>query len=56
MTLESVTGFHYILLLGYFSVPMKSMIPKSFFISSLETRETGLVPLACEILLLYKFV
>ena len=43
-------------MLGNFSVPIKSMILKSFSISSLETGEAGLVPLRCEISLLYKFV
>ena len=30
MTLESITGFQYIILLGNFSILIKSMIPKTF--------------------------
>ena len=37
MALESFTGFQYITLLGNFSIPIKRVIQKSIFISSLET-------------------
>ena len=56
MALESFTGFQYITLLGNFSIPIKRVIQKSIFTSSLETGKTGLVHVACEISLLCKIV
>ena len=56
MALESFTGFQYIILLGNFSIPIKRVIQKSIFISSLETGKTGLVPAPREFSLLCKIV